>query len=299
MTTAQHGQRDDGNKGQPVGLRTVLADAIIQKLRGNSRLSRAILDSFAAQGVLFFRETDDHGILFYPNDVIGRQIMATGDFARQSVRDLKSALQEHGRFRPGSTVLEIGANIGTQTIYFFRDLDCGHVVAIEPDPENKRVLERNLALNGLSGKCRVLCLAASDHAGQAEFTRDLINRGGSRLGGGANNDARSQRFTVEVARTDDILGSAGVAGADIGLIWLDVEGHELEAIRGMETLLRQHRPPIFLEYTPSSTDTGRNDQIWSLLSGLYAGVHVYSDGFHRLTADGFAGISTQVDLLAI
>lgn len=281
-----------------MGLRTQIAQTIASMVLANPKTHRAVLDLFVARGTMFFRDLDDHSVVFFPNDVIGRELARTGAFARQSVSDLRAKLEEHGVFQTGMTVLEVGANIGSHTIYFFRDLECGKVIALEPDPQNLRLLQHNMVLNGLSEKVTALALAASDMPGTALFTRDLINRGGSHLGGNAKTGAATETFSVEVVSIDALLTSIRQDPAQIGLIWMDVEGHELSALKGMKDLIGRNSPPIFLEHSPSGDDN-RMQELRSLLFDAYEHVYVYSNGFRPLSADDFRGISHQVDLLAL
>lgn len=53
--------------------------------------------------------------------------------------------------RQGDTVLDVGANIGYNTVYLSRAVGpSGRVIAIEPAHDNLEVLRQQLAANGLS-----------------------------------------------------------------------------------------------------------------------------------------------------
>ncbi|MDR7219757.1 FkbM family methyltransferase [Aminobacter aminovorans] len=94
---------------------------------------------------------DDHFMSFSPNEYIGRSIFLSGDFDRKLADELVAFLSRRG-YLPGSgaTVLEIGANIGTQTVYFCRSGKVAKVIAVEPDPRNLSLIRRNVALSRLS-----------------------------------------------------------------------------------------------------------------------------------------------------
>lgn len=281
-----------------MGLRSVLAKLVADRVMAGKRTRRAVMDRLAGDGIRFLKDAPDHTVAFFPSDVIGRQILETGEFSRQAVRDLRAHLEQNRCFRHGMTVLEIGANIGTQTVYFFRDLDCARVIALEPDPDNLRVLTHNMALNGLTDRVEPLALAASDRAGRAQFTRNLLNRGGSGLSEGTRRGTGSESFSVDVVGVDDLLRARGQDPETIDLVWMDVEGHELAALRGMTELMKTARPPVFLEYTPSA-DPERARAMQDLLFGAYGQVCLYDGAFRPLSKNGFAALSRQVDLLAI
>ncbi len=201
-----------------MGLRSLIAEKIASCVLGNGKTRRAVMNELLDQGTLLFRDLGDHAFAFFPTDAIGRSLCETGEFARGSVRDLRVFLKQNNAYRPGMSVLEVGANIGTQTVYFFLDLQCDTVVAIEPDPDNMNLLRHNLALNGLTDKVEILGVAASDTNGTAEFARDLFNRGGSRLGAKRTSGKTRESLSVEIVRIDDLVQSDTLKADQIGLV---------------------------------------------------------------------------------
>ncbi|WP_425085690.1 FkbM family methyltransferase [Ruegeria profundi] len=281
-----------------MGLRSLIAEKIASCVLGNGKTRRAVMNELLDQGTLLFRDLGDHAFTFFPTDAIGRSLCETGEFARGSVRDLRVFLKQNNAYKPGMSVLEVGANIGTQTVYFFLDLQCDTVVAIEPDPDNMNLLRHNLALNGLTDKVEILGVAASDTNGTAEFARDLFNRGGSRLGAKRTSGKTRESLSVEIVRIDDLVQSDTLKADQIGLVWMDVEGHELSALKGMMQLIADFRPPIFLEYTLDGQHSTQQE-LCDLLFDNYRGVYRHAGGFHSVSRDEFAEIEHQVDLLVI
>ncbi|MBO9436251.1 FkbM family methyltransferase [Ruegeria sp. R13_0] len=281
-----------------MGLRSLIAEKIASRVLGNGKTRRAVMNELLDQDTLLFRDLGDHAFAFFPTDAIGRSLFQNGEFARGSVTDLRTFLEQNNAYKPGMSVLEVGANIGTQTVYFFLDLQCDAVVAIEPDPDNMNLLRHNLALNGLTDKVEILGVAASDTSGTAEFTRDLFNRGGSRLGAKRTSGKTRESFSVEIIRIDDLVQSGALQADQIGLVWMDVEGHELSALKGMKQLITDFRPPIFLEFTPDGQHSTQQE-LCDLLFDNYRGVYRHAGGFHPVSRDAFAQIKHQVDLLVI
>jgi FkbM family methyltransferase len=75
--------------------------------------------------------------------------------------------------RRGATVVDVGANIGYNTIYFSRRVGpAGKVIAVEPAADNVRVLGENLARNAIQN---VVVHAVA--GGRARGRRDLFLRG--------------------------------------------------------------------------------------------------------------------------
>ena len=97
-------------------------------------------------------------------------------FVKQRRKDLRllgqavATAREHGA-SPGSTFVDVGAHIGTTTVSALAHHGFERGVAIEPDPDNLRLLRANVALNGLDERATVVAAAVSDAPGTASFTR--------------------------------------------------------------------------------------------------------------------------------
>jgi FkbM family methyltransferase len=138
--------------------------------------------------------------------------------------------------RPGDLVIDAGANIGNHTVFFAGACDC-RVLAFEPVPEAFRLLEKNIADNGLSELVTAYPIALGDREGRAsiDLSAATHNLGGASLRAGAGE--------VTVRRLDDIIeGEARPA-----LIKVDTEGFELPVLRGAERTLQASRPLLCVE----------------------------------------------------
>jgi FkbM family methyltransferase len=132
------------------------------------------------------------------------------------------------RVRPGMQVVDVGANVGLYALLLAQLAGPGgHVFAFEPGPGLFRALKHNCRRGGLSN-LTPLRLALGETAGRARLSCSAFNAGDNRLGGPGRHGAE-----VEVARLDDVL-----AGRRIDFIKMDVQGHELHVLRGMEEVLR-------------------------------------------------------------
>lgn len=127
--------------------------------------------------------------------------------------------------RPGDLFVDVGANIGSYTV--LASGVCGaRTVAIEPNPETVRHLERNIAANGLEGRVDLKVTAVGDEAGTIAFTTGLDTMNRVAVAGDRNVQ------TVPLARLDDLLYEIPSV-----LIKMDVEGFETPALRGAEETL--------------------------------------------------------------
>jgi FkbM family methyltransferase len=158
---------------------------------------------------------------------------------------------------PGSTVVDIGANIGYHTVQFARATGPrGRVYAFEPDPNNLRILRHNIRTNRLSNVV-VVPKAASDVAETLRLYRSPDNRGDHRVYD--SGDGR-EAIAIEAIAPDDVL--AGVEGP-VSVVKLDIQGAESRAVAGLERCLRAHPEawiatelwPIGLARSGSSAET--------------------------------------------
>ncbi len=66
------------------------------------------------------------------------------------------------------------------------------------------------------------------------------NKGAHAIGAPPSDDGREQ-LDVPVVRVEDALGELGLPADRLGLIWIDVEGHEPQVLRGLGALLSPPR----------------------------------------------------------
>ena len=198
-----------------------------------------------------------HGRMMYNvNDqYIGRSLDLYGEYSEGEVDLFRQIL------RPGDLALDVGANIGVHTIPMARFVgERGSVLAIEPQRPAYQALCGNVALNGL---LNVWCHNVA--VGEAPGTlvvplldpRKPNNFGGLALGGEWNGEP------VSVIRLDDTPTPA------CRLIKIDVEGMELQVLRGAANLIERARPILYVENDKQEKSTELIRYIDSIGYDLY------------------------------
>ena len=227
----------------------------------------------AAPGALIWRQFDDHEIFFDPrDDKIGMTLLAGRPWQRWVVDRAVAALRLAGRLDQKCTFLDVGANIGCTTLYAARTEAFTDTIAIEPESNNARILRRNIAANDLDDVVRVFELAATDTPGQQTLHVHSHNRGKHSLNAdAAEPDART--VSVPGITIDGLLAANGVAVTGVGLVKIDVEGHEGAVLAGMPSLLRVGCP-VVIEVTGTNVGTASNawPAIRSHFGSLYRSV---------------------------
>jgi FkbM family methyltransferase len=155
--------------------------------------------------------------------------------------------------RPGATVLEVGGHIGFISQYFAKLVGPeGKVIVFEPGSNNLPYIERNTAQ---LPQVRIERQAVSDHGGEATFYEDDITGQNNSLlddyhgaAGVANShkmgDAKKAR-TVSLTALDDYIEAHGLK---VDFLKIDIEGNELNALRGAEKSLKEI-PALMVEVT--------------------------------------------------
>lgn len=169
----------------------------------------------------------------------------------------------------GKVIWDVGAFEGLLTMYF---ASRGRtVIAFEPNPAVRRRLADNLSLNGL-GNVRIRPVAVGSTPGELPMVVDPLMPGGGSLDSaigeqtGAGNNAAT-RLMVPVVTLDQEMDRHPDALPD--LLKLDIEGLELEALRGGGRLLSLARPDLFIEMHGSSIED-KQAKAGALLSFLAA-----------------------------
>lgn len=137
--------------------------------------------------------------------------------------------------RPGDVFVDGGANIGFYSVLAAGLVgNEGRVCSVEMIPNTAAQMKKNIALNGLRN-VRVVEHAISDQAGQtvqARLTHDLLGQATICPETGANHP---DAIEVTTQTLDNILKDE----PSIRLIKLDIEGVELEALKGAREVLRR------------------------------------------------------------
>jgi FkbM family methyltransferase len=165
-------------------------------------------DPGAPQGLV------DLSLRGYPNPVFLRngtsdlsvfgQVFLQGQYAHMPVRTPR-------------VIIDGGANIGLTSLYFLRRYPKARVIAIEPDPENMKVAEKNLA--PYRQRCTLIHGALWSHR-----TRLMLKRTGSYWTTQVTCQFSSGDVSVQAYSLADIIRDHGLSFID--LLKIDIEGAE-------------------------------------------------------------------------
>jgi len=144
----------------------------------------------------------------------------------------------------GDVFYDVGANVGFFTVLGARLVgEGGRVVAFEPVPSNADKVRRNADLNGFAN-ITVVEKAVSDRSGHGELVVAAYS-GGSALSTTTPPPDATSRLDVELVTLDEVVDSGAYPAP--GFVKIDVEGTELEVLRGMSGVLARNRPIVICE----------------------------------------------------
>lgn len=178
------------------------------------------------------------------------------------------------RLRDGDVFVDVGANVGYFSLEAARAVgDRGGVVAIEASPAIHAELERNVAADGAAGVVRTVAKAVAGERGTlAVYAGPSHNLGLTTTMAGRG---FAREADVEAAPLADLLEPDETARARI--VKIDVEGGEVDVLRGMTAFLERARDDveIVVELSPqwwADVSTSPDD----ILADLAAmGFHAY------------------------
>jgi FkbM family methyltransferase len=127
---------------------------------------------------------------------------------------------------------DVGAHTGVFSLIVAAVNPSARIRAFEPNPAVVPLLLGNLAANGLPSGILVP-VALSDVTGVAHLE--------------VPGDVTAAHVATEGVEIRTMRGDDVDDGSAVGLVKIDVEGHELEVLRGMERVLRRCRPALVIE----------------------------------------------------
>lgn len=186
--------------------------------------------------------------------------------------------------KPGMNVVEGGACCGYHALNLAKAVGpAGRVYCFEANPELVKIIEKNVEINGYADTVEVT------HAGlwfeESVMPFPMLGAG---LGGASFKNPRQlaavPTVPVRMVSLDDQF-----ADKRVDFIRMDIEGAELEALKGAESVLSKQQPDMILEWIAVNTSSGDSVEMYELLKR-------YGYQLYRITRDGLGKIARYEDL---
>lgn len=174
---------------------------------------------------------------------IGRSLIFTGEYSSDEFRLLASLCP------PDHAVLEIGANIGAISVPLARYLRGigGKLYCYEPQQTIFNILCANMALNGIENVL-LKDIGLGEKSGSSFYELPDYGQIGN-FGDVCLNQKPSENLSSHSVKTSLSTLDTEMSGESmpIGLIKIDVQGMELDVLKGGEKTIEKHRPVIYVE----------------------------------------------------
>lgn len=184
---------------------------------------------------------------YYNIDLIQGYIFAVDNYYEKDL--LYKLFKEYdggivGNSVKGNTVIDAGANIGNHTLYFLNEAKAQKVYSFEAVLNTWMLLKKNISLNGLQDRAEAINCALGAEEGKANISSYFdSNIGATQLSNAGNG-------MIKTRRLDDFQFDG-----DVRLIKIDVEGWELEVIKGGKETIRKYKPYVFMEVFEGHLET--------------------------------------------
>jgi len=193
-------------------------------------------------------------------DEVSDVIRAEKVYEREVLEFVRDRILDKVKCR-SQAAIDVGANIGNHSL-FLSDL-FARVIAFEPNPLARSLLELNIGLNNVAN-IDVRAVGLSDQAGNTTLRFDPINLGRATSSESGDLSSVARQTTIDLVVGDDSLRQV----ERIGFIKLDIEGAEDSALRGLEQTLRMHSPIVMIEQWPDVIDQNGMSPSFSFLRNL-------------------------------
>lgn len=219
--------------------------ACLPAFRGKQRLFQLLARPSRSSGIVVHRQ----GAAFrlHGHD-LNEWYVATQRWHSSEVSECLDRLAGHAHSGVPAVLWDIGSNIGAVAIPFLRRHPSARAVCFEPSPEVAGRLIGNLNLNpSVRSRADVVIAPLCEFDGPVGFfaSAEPLNSG---MGGLGPSDGRTRAPIRSIGVRGDMAVSLwGLPYPTV--VKIDVEGFELEVLRGMQGVLQERQPSVVFEHS--------------------------------------------------
>lgn len=197
-------------------------------------------------GICLLKYEDiSYSLYVKPSEFIESTAMLTGGWETGNIQIIDHFLNgKKGIF------IDVGANIGAITIPLARKHPDIKFVCFEPNPEVHERLNKNIRLNKLENVTTVPLLCSSESDKAFHFYSQIYSEKNNNMGLSSVNQKDSlkdhKEIQVKSISLDQFIKSFS---KDVVLgLKIDVEGHEMEVLKGSANILKTFKPFLLCEF---------------------------------------------------
>jgi len=224
---------------------------------------------------------DEGGVTFIhlTDSVITPYILASGGFQKVDFLRVRELAQRYAPRPTNGVFVDIGANVGTSTLYAMRSGTFARALCMEPSPDNLEALRLNLTANDFEDRVTVVPAACGAGLGTAQLWLSEKTQGDHRVGsvGASPPSTHAPSIKVELTTLDAALSHAEIDPSEVALVWIDTQGHEPDVLAGATATIAGGAP-FSIEFWPGQyAKAGKLEQIVHIVSRSFASFIDVSD----------------------
>lgn len=200
----------------------------------NCAINYPIIDLIDFNGIEFL-------IYFENKGIIEELILKEGFYEGEILKIADGFIQEK------TVIIDVGANIGFESLYFARKYPGCLVYSYEPASLAYRCLHKSREINSLSN-LKLFKLGVGDSCGQMEIhapTASTYNKGLASIPNNCDLDDTFVKEKIEIVTLDDHVQEP----LRVSFIKIDVQGFESKVLKGALGLIEKNRPVIIFEHS--------------------------------------------------
>lgn len=183
----------------------------------------------------------------YRQDYIQQEILTEGNYYEFENLDFICKHWDDGKVRAkieNGTLVDIGANIGNHTLYFFFECGIKKAYCFEPITSTFNILQKNITINSLEKKTKLINCAVGATESMASVSHyEKENIGATQIS--VDDNGRIPLIKLDSLQIEDV----------VDIIKIDVEGFEKQVIQGCLETINKNKPFILIEIQPENLDS--------------------------------------------
>ncbi|MEH2361348.1 FkbM family methyltransferase [Nostoc sp.] len=183
-------------------------------------------------------------VYFPKNSIIFRLACEQGIYEQENLNILSSLV------KPNSTYFDVGANIGLMSIPILQQHNSCMVVSFEPSPNTYKFLNRTSESSQFNKRWKVISKAVGSQAGTLDFFIASPDMGA--FDGFKDTKRANTNNQIEVPVTTIDIEWETLGKPKLSVIKIDVEGAELETLKGALNCIQNDQPSILLEWNATN-----------------------------------------------
>jgi len=173
----------------------------------------------------------------------------------KTITDRKTLQFIKKNINDGDYVVDIGAMIGFHTCYLASNIGVkGLVYAFEPEKRNYSMLCETLKSKKLDIRVITVNKAVSSDSGKINFSINNDHPADHHISSYKDNNS----YLINAISLDNFF--KGIINRPIKFIKIDVQGHELEVLKGSYELILKDKPMILLEIDSDSLNRSKSSK---------------------------------------